>query len=151
MIHLYILLAWQVHILWQVHPLSQWFANDVSFEFWGDNVDTRKDVCDVRSDHHGSLLHMYSILAGCSRTPEPHLSRSGRVANLLSLPSQTFLPTTDDIHAVQSNPVILVNRILTQFTNDLSPLCYSKAYFHKYSQQMASKSEVVVVNCTHEK
>lgn len=134
----------------QLHtrPLSQWIANDVPFKFWGDNVDKRKGVRDVRSDHHGSLLHMYSILAGRSRTPEPQLSRSGHVANLLSLPSQTFLPTTDDIHAVQSNLVILVSRVLTQFIDDLSPLSKAvpKHILHKYSQQMASKSEVIVVD-----
>ena len=129
-------------------PLSQWIANDVPFKFWGDNVDKKKGVRDVRSDHHGSLLHMYSILAGRSRTPEPHLSRSGYVANLSLLPSETFLPTTDDIHAMQSNLVILVSRILTQFIDDLSPLSKAvpKHIFHKYTQQMASKSEVIVVD-----
>lgn len=129
-------------------PLSQWIANDVPFKFWGDNVDKKKGVRNVRSDHHGSLLHMYSILAGRSRIPEPHLSRSGYVANLSLLPSKTFLPTTDDIHTVQSNLVILVSRILTQFIDDLSPLSKAvpKHIFHKYTQQMASKSEVIVVD-----
>ena len=68
------------------------------------SVDKRKGVRDVRSNHHGSLLHMYmySILAGRSRTPAAHLSRSGCVASLPSLPSQTFLPAKDDIKAVRS-------------------------------------------------
>ena len=38
-------------------------ANDVPSKFWGDNVDWRRGVW---SDHHDSLLHMYSI--NCSWT-----------------------------------------------------------------------------------
>ena len=68
-------------------PLSQWIADDVPFKFWGDNVDKRGGVQDVHSDHHSSLLHMYSNLAGRSRTPANHLSRTGCVATLSSFPA----------------------------------------------------------------
>ena len=40
-------------------------------------MDKKTNVCDVRSDHQGNMLHMYSILAGKSRTPEKSLSRTG--------------------------------------------------------------------------
>lgn len=129
-------------------PLSQWIADDVPFKFWGDNVDKRRGVRDVRSDHHGSLLHMYSILAGRSRTPASHLSRTGCVATLSSLPAETFLPTVGDYCAVRANMVILVSRILTQYMDDLSQ--WSKAVpkhiLHKFSKEMGTKSDVVVVD-----
>lgn len=71
-------------------PLSQWIAEDVRFKFWGDNVDKKRGVGDVHSDHHGSLLHMYSILAGRSHTPTNHLSHAGCVAALSSLSAETL-------------------------------------------------------------
>ena len=40
-------------------PLTKWIAEDVLFKFWGDNVDKQRGVRDIRSDHHGSLLHAY--------------------------------------------------------------------------------------------
>ena len=128
-------------------PLSQWIARDILFKFWGDNVDKKTGVRDGRSDHHGSLLHMYSILAGRSRTPGIDLSRSGCVASLSSLPSQSLLPTTHDIHTVRSN-LVLVSSILTQYIDGLSPLSKAvpKHILHKYSREMATKSDVIVVD-----
>ena len=116
--------------------------------FWGDNVDKKRGVRDVRSDHHGSLLHMYSILAGRSRTPAKHLSHTGCVATLSSLPAETFLPTACDICAVKANMVILVSRIITQYIGDLlrSSKNVPKHILHKYSKEMGTKSEVVVLD-----
>ena len=50
-------------------PMSEWISDNVPFRFWGDNVDKKRGVRDVRSDHQGELVHMYSILAGRNRTP----------------------------------------------------------------------------------
>ena len=129
-------------------PLLRWISDDILFKFWGDNVDKKKGVRDVRSDHHGELLHMYSILVGRSRTPAAHLSRSGCVAKLSSLKSQSFLPTSEDICAVQSNLVVLVSRILTEYIDDLVPLrkAVPNHILHKYSKEMAMKSEVIVLD-----
>ena len=52
-------------------PLSMWTLNNTTFMFWGDKLDKQTRVRDVRSTCHGALLHMYSILAGCSRTTDP--------------------------------------------------------------------------------
>lgn len=38
-------------------PLSKWIENGVPFKFWGDNVDKKRSVRDVRSDNQGDLLH----------------------------------------------------------------------------------------------
>ena len=129
-------------------PLKQWIADNVMFKYCGDNVDKKKGVRDVRSDHQGEMLHMYSILAGRSRTPANHLSSSGCVANVLSIPAQDFLPSADDIQAVRSNLITLVSRVLTQYIDDLTPFAkvVPKHIMHTYSAEMAKKSEVVVVD-----
>lgn len=129
-------------------PLSKRIANDVLFKFWGDNVDKKRGVRDVRSDHHGSLLHMYSILAGRSRIPSQCLSRTGYVHALSDLPAQGFLPTSADVEAVRKNLVVLVSRIITEYIDGLSVL--SKAVpqhiQHHFSNEMGMKSEVIVLD-----
>lgn len=120
-------------------PLSQWITQDVPFKFWGDNVDKKIGVRDVRSDHHGSLLHMYSIVAGQSRTPCNSLRRTGCVANLSSLNAESFLPTSEDVKIIRSNLVTIVSRILTRYIVALSPLSKAvpKHIIHQYSSEMA--------------
>ena len=129
-------------------PLTQWIANDVVFKYCGDNVDKKKGVRDIRSDNQGEMLHMYSIIAGRSRTPASHLSPSGYVGSVLSIPAKDLLPSSDDIQAVQSNLVTLVSRVLTQYIDDLMPFAkvVPKHIMHTYSAEMAKKSDVVVVD-----
>jgi len=134
----------------QIHtvPLQQWIKDDVIFKFWGDNVDKKRNVRDVRSGNQATMLHMYSLLVGRSRIPGIGLSRVGQVAKLSSLPTESFLPTLSDVNAVKKNLVVLVSRILTRYMHGLSPL--SKAIpqhiTHTYSAQMSKKSKVVVVD-----
>ena len=78
-------------------PLQKWIADDVIFKFWGDNLDHKRGVCDERSDNQGSMVHMYSMLVGRSRTPAVELPRKGQVAPIQSLPSDFFLPTAFDV------------------------------------------------------
>lgn len=129
-------------------PLSQWIKQDMLFKFWGDNVDKKRGVRDVRVDNQGSLLHMYSILAGHSRIPPNALSHTGHVSSLSSIPAEEFLPVEDDVIAIQQNLVIIVSRILTQYIRGLS--VFAKAVpqhtQHQYSAEMAKKSEVIVLD-----
>ena len=76
----------------QIHevPLQQWIQDDIIFKFWGDNVDKKRGVRDVRSDNQATMLHMYSLLVGRSRIPGIGLSRTGQVAKLSSMPSECF-------------------------------------------------------------
>lgn len=129
-------------------PLTRWIAEDVIFKYWGDNVDKKKGVRDVRSDHQAELLHMYSILAGRSRTPGTDLSSSGCVASLLSIPAQDLLPNANDIQAVHSNLITLVSRILIRHIDDLRPFSkvVAKHILHTYSSEMAKKPNVVVLD-----
>ena len=60
-------------------PLEQWISDGTIFKFWGDNVDKKKQVRDVRSDNQGKMVHMYSLLVGCSRVPGTSLSCTGKL------------------------------------------------------------------------
>ena len=48
-------------------PITEWIKQGISFKFVGDNMDKHKGVRDMRSDYHGKLIHMYSLLAVKSR------------------------------------------------------------------------------------
>ena len=129
-------------------PLRQWIEDGAVVKFWGDNVDKKQKVRDVRSDNQGEMLHMYSVLIGKSRTPAPALSHSGHVSKLSEVPSTNFLPTCEDVSKVKANLVIIISRVLTQYIKSLTP--FSKAIPkhipHEYSTEMSKKSEVVVLD-----
>ena len=115
---------------------------------WGDNVDKKKGVRDVRSDHHGSLLHRYSILAGHSHVQASELSCTVCVALLSQLSAFKFLPTSKDFDAVYSNLVVLVSRIITRYIDGLVVLSklVPQHIQHKYSMEMGKMSEVIVLD-----
>ena len=94
------------------------------------------------------MLHMYSILACRSRTTTFHLSRTGLVSPLMAIPSSDFLPNSLDLQQIRGNLIVLVSRLLTQSIVHLRPLskCIPDHILHKYSQEMAQKSEVVVLD-----
>ena len=129
-------------------PLAKWIADGAVLKFWGDNVDKKKKPRDVRSDHHGEMVHMYSVLAGKSRTPAPQLSHFGHLSSVSKVTPAMILPTTEDIAIVKSNLVVLVSHILTQYVSGLAPFskAISKHITHKYSTEMSKKSEVVVLD-----
>ena len=52
------------------------------FKFVGDNVDVHKGARDVRSDHYGMLIHMYSILALRTRVPTSSFAMTGTTGDL---------------------------------------------------------------------
>ena len=129
-------------------PLSEWISNNIPFKFWGDSVDKKRSVRDVRSDHQGKLIHMYSILAGSSRTASPTLSQTGQVASLSSILPASLLPSRIDIDMVKKNLVVIISRFLTTYFEDLKPLAKAVPSHieHKYSKEMAGKSTAVLVD-----
>ena len=60
-------------------PLRKWVEDGAVIKFWEDNVDKKRAVRDVRSDHQGDMLHMYSVLVSKSCTSAPVLSHSGHI------------------------------------------------------------------------
>ena len=129
-------------------PIQQWIKDDVTFKFIGDNVDKKRRVRDVRSDHQGKTLHMFSILAARSRLPPIDLPRTGQVADITSLQWHTFLPNQEEIVAVRKNLTILVSRVLVKHLKDLTPFskCVPQHIMHQHSQEMFERSEVFVLD-----
>ena len=129
-------------------PIQDWIKADAVVKFIGDNVDKQRYVRDYRSDNQGQMLHMYSILVGRSRTPAPELQHTGTVSKLEEIPNDSFLPQSTDIQAVKANLVFLVSWILTEYIPAFTFLTkvVPKHILHQYSNKMAEKSEVVVLD-----
>lgn len=129
-------------------PLQNWISEGATFKFIGDNVDQKRGVRDPRSDHSGEMLHMYSVLVMKSRLPPADLERSGRVAQVSTLPWSSFVPSRADVEAVKQNLVVLVARLLTEYFKDLTPLSKSVPQHiqHQFTHQMSQKSEVAVMD-----
>ena len=112
----------------QLHkvPIQQWIEEGAVFKFWGDNIDKKQYVRDLRSDHQGEMLHMFSVIVGKSRTPATEIQ-------LDDIPTQFFLPISSDVAAVKDNLAVLVGRILTQYFRALEPSSKSvpKHILHK--------------------
>ena len=85
---------------------------------------------------------------GRSRTPAPELPHRGHQSELKDIPIDFFLPQQSDVFKVKSNLVVLVSRLLTQYFPALGFLSsvVPKHIRHKYSRQMAEKSEVAVLD-----
>lgn len=129
-------------------PIQQWIKNGIVFKFWGDNVDKQRHVRDLRFDHQGEMLHMFSLLVGRSRTPAPELPFTGQLSQLDVVSANYFLPKSSDVAAVKKNLIILVGRILTEYFPALAPFSkvVPKHILHRYSAQMCQKSDVVVLD-----
>lgn len=130
-------------------PLKKWINEGVVFKFWGDNVDKKKNVRDLRSDNKGEMVHMFSLLAGRSRTPAPELIHTCDDLSVLdTLSNETFLPSSSDVSCVKKNLVDLISRILTQYIPGLAPLAkfVPQHILHQYSKEMAQKSEVYALD-----
>ena len=102
-----------------------------------------KGVRDIRSDHHGMLIHMYSILALRTRVPTSSLAMTGTTGDLKSTKANSFLPNKDDVHKVKMNLTVLVSDILCTYIKCLQPLAkYAPQHIpQKYYSQMSEVSE----------
>ena len=129
-------------------PIRRWILEDTPFKFVGDNVDKKRGVRDLRSDHHGEMMHMFSVLAVRSRVSSSGLSKLSRIDDLNLLQPSFFMPSKVDIAHIQRNLVILVSRILCKYIKALAPLSNipPEHILHKYSKQMAQKSEAHVID-----
>lgn len=132
-------------------PLQQWIADGITFKFVGDNVDKKKGVRDIRSDHQGKLHHMFSMLLVRDRILAPPLtSPQKQPPGLSSLKISSLLPTPDDVKAIHKHLEVLVSRVLCKYMKPLAFLAkvVPSHIQHKYSQQTAQKSETVVLGDT---
>lgn len=128
-------------------PIESWIKEGIDFKFVGDNVDKKKGICDIRSDNHGELRHMYSLIVVRSCVTSTSAQCTSH-HNLESLPSSAVLPTADDVCRIKKNLVVLVSRVLCHYIKCLSS--FSNAVLahipHAYSNQMSQKSETIVLD-----
>ena len=136
-------------------PLQQWIADGVQFKFVGDNVNKKKGVRDIRSDHQSQLHHMFSMLVVRGRTQDPPhlLPLSQSQPSLSSLEVSSFLPTPEDVEAIKKNLVVLVSRILCKYMKSLTFLAKTvPAHIqHRFSEEMAKKIRDGCSRCPDEK
>ena len=123
-------------------PISEWLKEGAPVKFVGDNVDKKKGVRDVRSDHQSKMHNMYSLLAVKGRVAVPDEGDTEK-GNLKSFSPSSFLPNKDDVLAIRHNLKVLVARILCKYISCLSPLSKQvPAHInHEHSEDMAKKSE----------
>ena len=106
-------------------------------------MDKQCNVRDIRSDHHGELRHMFSLVAikACISPPAP-------------LPefSQTSLKSEKIVCFLKpSDMEVLVARILCDYIKELHQLkkLVVTHNLHTYTDKMADKSEVIVLDVLH--
>ena len=124
-------------------PLKEWIARCSAIKFIGDNIDKRKDVRDIRSNHYHSLVHMYSLLVVRPRATDPSLSTTGSANNLLKLDVLAFLPTVEEINTIKMNLTVLAGRIICEYIKCINHLAgvIPPHIPHQYSNTMAEKSD----------
>ena len=122
-----------------------------AFQFVGDNVAKHKGVRDARSDHHGQLVHMYSLLAVKARIPPPPPLPDFSPPDLCKLEPSYFLPSPADVSAIRINLTVLVSRILTKYIKVLQSQKRSVTAHipHVHSAEMAQRSDIVVLDVLH--
>ena len=103
-------------------PLKQWISSKVPVKFVGDNVNRKRGVRDIRSDHQSSMQNMYSMLLVKDHVVGPTDSSSHIPRSLSSMDAYSFLPSKQDMHDIKMNLTILVSRILCTYIKCLSPM-----------------------------
>ena len=123
-------------------PLREWIASGEPVKFVGDNVNKKRGVRDIRSDHQGSMLNMYSMLVVKGRVMADADDASHH-NSLSSLDAHTFLPTKEDIHILQLNLTVLVAHILCAHIKCLSPLSkvVPPSIPHQHYSEMGERSD----------
>ena len=131
--------------------LDKWLSDGAFVKFVGDNVDKQVNVRDIRSDHHGKLMHMFSIFAVKARVSPPPPVSAFSPPMLRTDAVECFLPSREDITIIQADLEVLVSRILCDYIKGLQELkrLVTKHIPHTYSEEMAAKSEVVVLDVLH--
>ena len=132
-------------------PLQKWLSEGEVFKFVGDNFDRKRVVRDIRSDHHGELTHMYSLLVVKGRVKPPQMCQQFDASRLIKIPLKSLLPNRSDVSMIQSNLKVLVSRVLCKYLKSLSRAAGTipQHILHTHSTDMSSKSEVAVLDVLH--
>lgn len=95
-----------------MEPVKELIASSSWFKCVGDNVDKHKGVRDIRLDHRGEMVNMFSLLMVRGRTSDPSLSMTGTTRDLHHCSAGSFLPTKDDVEKLRLNLTVLISQIL---------------------------------------
>ena len=121
-----------------------------SYQIIGDNVDlhqtpTHQSVERKARDHH--WFHLY---AARDRITGAHLSNDSPIADIATIPLQTFLPSVEDCLSLREDFAVLISRVLTTNLAYFEPLqSVAPAHIqHKHSSDVSIKSEIVSVFCS---
>ena len=114
-----------------------------TYKIVSDNVDKHKGVRDIRTDHRGSLMHMYSLHSIIIRIPLLSLSNAGTTGNLQRMQAHEFYPDEGDVSQIKCNLCVLATNILCANIKCLQPLAKitPQSIPHKYDTVMSKKSE----------
>lgn len=131
--------------------LDQWLKEGAFVKFVGDNLDKQCNVRDIRSDHHGQLKHMFSLMAIKARIPPPEPLPDYSPLDLRTESVDHFLPSEEDIKVVESDLEVLVSRVICEYISGLRTLKQSVLEHipHMYSEEMTQRSQVVVLDVLH--
>ncbi|KAL5517217.1 hypothetical protein EMCRGX_G002720 [Ephydatia muelleri] len=104
--------------------MDKWLSEGAFVKFVGDNVDKQFNVRDIRSDHHGQLRHMFSLLVikACIPPPPPASLPELPTQSLTSANVDCFLPSLEDMKVVQRDMEVLVGRIMCDDIKDMIQL-----------------------------
>ena len=128
-----------------------WLRDGAFVKFVGDNVDKRKGVRDIRSDHHAELKHMFSLLVVKARIQPPDPLPEFHPVSVTSYQPTHFLPSASDLKCIECDMEVLVSRILCDYVKLFEHLkkLVVKHIPHQYSREMSLKSEVIVLDVLH--
>ena len=114
-------------------------------------MDKQPNFRDIRTDHHGELRHMFSLIAIKARISPPAPLSDFSPPSLISHNVDCYLPSREDLKTVQGDLEVLVGRIVCDYVKDLRELKrFVVAHIlHTYSDKMAEKSEVIVLDVLH--
>ena len=132
-------------------PIQKWIDDGASFKFVGDNVDKKRGVRDIRSDHHSELKHMYSLIAVRSRVESPSPPSTFSPPDISREKVARFLPSKADVEAIKANLVVLVSRVLCTYMKVFRPQkgSVTQHISHLHSADMTKRSEVIVCDVFH--
>ena len=111
-------------------------------------MDKTVGVRDLRSNHRGQMVHMYSMLVLKSRVSSSSLPITGNTGSSINSSALSFLPSHEDIVLIRKNLVVLVICVLCTYIKSLKPLnsVIPKHIIHQFSTEMSQKSDVHVLD-----
>ena len=125
--------------------LSQLCINALDFRrlrIIGDNLDFYKRVRDMRQDHQNLSIHWFHLYAVQDRVPCCHLEDGRSKKSLMSLTSDSFLPTSNELSEIRNCMGILISRVLVEHMAAFQGMSSLLTWHipHKHSKEMREKS-----------